>query len=377
MRALLQSIALLLVLSAAARAQAQLVDPELFGDGKPPVFRQEDTDRRFLKTGINAALSAPPKDPACRRVLATLLVAYSDALVYLHRKDQNFYVDPTLLQTFNRGIVTSDFPATAYLAAMIRRTLIEKKVPEGWVQTAETLRGELQAPIAVARMKLDADAVQTIDSFSFTIPALLDRYAREVKLAPSVSVDAAEDKFRDKYMDRDIAWGGLVLHDVAQQAPPEPPRGKKGKGKGKGKKKPPPPEVETEAQELPTWAVVGFVVGKAQEAIPGLPGSGHAAPQLEIRARLKDGAPLEVGKLTRGERVLIKGHLWDVATNLGYVEVRDATLLPDPDWSSWAGLASPRDVAACNLAVNDLSPYGYKKRESQAPASNPFSHGKE
>lgn len=371
MRSSLRTAALLLVLALASTAKAQLVDPELFGDGKPPVFRQEDTDRRFLKTGINAGLAQPPKEPACRRVLATLLVAYSDALVYLHRKDQNFYVDPQLLQTFNRSLVTHDFPATAYLAAMIRRTLIEKKVPEGWLQTAEALRSELQAPIAVARMKLDAEGLQTIDSFSFTVPALLDRYAKEVKLAPSVAVDAAEDKFRDKYMDRDVAWGGLVLHDVAQQAPAEPPKGKKGKGKSKHA---PPP---AEAEPLPTWAVVGFPVGPAQQAVPGIPGSGHAAPQLEIRARLKDGPPLDVAQLTRGQRVLVKGHLWDVTTNLGYVELRDAYLLPDPDWSTWPGVATPADVTACPIAVNDLSPYGYKKREGQSAPSNAFSHGKE
>ncbi|MBS2032081.1 MAG: hypothetical protein JST54_29550 [Deltaproteobacteria bacterium] len=369
MHTLLRTVAGLVVMLGAAPAFAQVVDPELFGDGKPPVYREEDGDRRFLKTQIYAALAQPPKDESCRRILATLLVAYSDALPYLHRKDQNFYVDPELLQSLNRSIVTPDFPATAFLASMVRRTLIDKKVPPEWLQSAELYRTQLAAPISTARMKLDSESVGLIDSFSFTVPALLDRYAREVKLAPSVAVDAAEDKFRDKYMDRDIAWGGLLLWDVAKQAPPEPPKKSK-----KSKKKPAaeePPPVD-----LPTWAIVGFPLGQPKPPVPGVPGSGQV-PQLQIRARLVDNQSVDLTKLVRGTRVLVKGHLWDIGPNMEYVEVRDASIFPDADWRSWPSLATPRDVANCDIAVNDLSPYGYTPKAKRAEAPNAFSHTKQ
>lgn len=370
MRALLRTAALLLVAFSAAPAVAQVVDPELFGDGKPPVYKEEEIDRRFVKTGIYAALADPPKDPACRKVLATLLVAYADALPYLHRKDQNFYVDPALLQTVRASITTNDFPAVSYLQAMIRRTMIDKKVPAAWLDTGEKLKAELQAPIATARMQLDATTVEPIDSFSYTMDALLARYAREVKLAPSVAVDAAEDKFRDKYMDRDVAWGGLLLYDIAKQAPPEPPKKSK-KGKHKKVEEPPPEPVDT-----PTWAVVGYPVGTPQPTVPGIPGSGQV-PQIQIRARLKDDQKVDLSKFARGQRVLLKGHLWDIGPNMQYVEVRDAYLVPDPDWRTWPGLATPHDVFNCDIAVNDLSPYGYTPRNKRTSAPDPFAHGKQ
>jgi hypothetical protein len=353
----------LLTLSAPGLVRAQVVDPELFGDGKPPVYREEETDRRFLKTGIAQGLAAPPKDPACRRILATLLVAYSDALPYLHRKDQNFFVDPALLATLDRTASSAEFPARAYLAAMIRRTLIDRKVPEAWGATSELFRKELAAPIATPRMGLYESALPLIDSFGFTIPALLDRYAREVKLAPSLTVDVAEDRYRDKYMDRDVTWGGLILHDIAQEAPPEPP-----KGKHKKKDEPPP-----EPTKLATWAIVGFPVGKPQQVLPGVPGGGQV-PQLQIRIRLADDQKADVEKFVRGSRVMVKGHLWDIATNMDFVEVRDGFLFADPEWEAWPGLAQPGDVRACPIAVNDLSLYGMRK--GPARGGDAFTHDK-
>ena len=366
MRTFLRMTAVLLVGLAAAPALGQVVDPELFGDGKPPVYKDQETDRRFLKTGIYAALNAPPKDPSCQRILATLLVAYAQALPYLHRKDQNFYVDPALIQTLGRTVESREFPGTAFLAAMIRRTLIDKKVPPSWVATGEVLQQRLNAPIAVNQMKLFESSVKLIDSFDFTMPALLNRYAREVKLAPSVAVDAAEDQFRDKYMDRDIAWGGLLLYDVAKQAPPPPP--KKKRGRHKLAEEPP-----AEPVEQPTWAIVGFPVGQPKPAVPGLPGSGQV-PQIEIRARLADDQVTDLSKLVRGQRVLVKGHLWDIGPNMAYVEVRDAYIFPDVDWRTWPGLASPQDIAACPIAVNDLSPYGYIPKTNVSNHDNAFDH---
>jgi hypothetical protein len=359
-------LACLLVL-ACRPALAQVVDPELFGDGHLPTYREEETDRRFLKSGIYAALSNPPKDAACSRVIASLLVAYADALPYLHRKDQSFYVDPSLLNVLDRTASSDAFPARAFLAEMIRRTMIDKRVPAAWIATSELYRKGLAAPIAVEKLKLFSASVQPIDSFTFSVPALLDRYGREVKLAPSVAVDAAEDKYRDKYMDRDVAWGGLILSDIAQEAPPEPPK-KKGHKK---KEEAPPPEPT----ELPTWAVLGFPVGKAAPTVPGMPGGG-GVPMLQIRARLKAEQPLDLTKFVRGQRVMVKGHLWDIGPDMAWVEVRDAVLFQDPDWSTWPGVATAEDVRACPIAINDLSPYGFRQRPG-AGQPDPFTHSKQ
>ena len=369
MRSISQMVAALAVVLTAHSALAQVVDPELFGDGKAPVFKMEETDRRFTKTGIYAALSDPPKDPACRRIVATLLVAYADALPYLHRKDQNFYVDPALLQTLNRTILTPDFPATTFLASMIRKTLIDKKVPPAWRVTAETLRAQLNAPIDVSRMQLDAQHITLIDSFSFNMPALLSRYAREVKLATSVAVPQAEDRFRDKYMDRDVAWNGLLLWDVAKELPPEPPKTSKRRRHKKADDAPPPTPAE-----LHTWAITGFPVGRPPPRIPGT--APQRAPEVQVRARLQDNQLVDLSKLVRGQPVLVKGHLWDIGPNMSYVEIRDAYIFTDANWSTWPGLATRADVAECAIAVNDLSPYGYIPKSKRVdPSGNAFQHG--
>ena len=363
----MRTVALLGVTLFSWPALAQVVDVELFGDGHLPSYREEDPDRRFLKSGIAAALASPPTDEPCARIVAELLVAYADALPYLHRRDQDFYLDPGLVNAVDRGVGNGPFPAKAFVASMIRRTLIDKRVRPEWIQTAEVLRKALAAPIAVEKMKLYSTGVQTIDSWEFNIPALLNRYGREVKLAPSVAVEAADDKFRDKYMDRDITWGGLVLSDIAQEAPPEQP-----KTKGRKKKEPIPPP---EPAQLHTWAILGFPVGPAPSTIPGMPAAG-GVPMLQIRVRLKAEQPLDLSKFVRGQRVMVKGHLWDMGPDMAWIEVRDAVLFQDPDWSTWPGVANADDVRMCAIAVNDLSAYG--SRPHPLPGRpDPFVHTKQ
>ena len=154
--------------------------------------------------------------------------------------------------------------------------------------------------------------------------------------------------------------------------PPQPPQGKK----GKHKKKEEPPPAPTDTEPLPTWAIVGFPLGQPQPTVPGVPGSGQV-PQLQIRVRLKDDQPIDLSKLVRGQRVLVKGHLWDIGPNMEFVEVRDAYLFPDVDWRSWPGLASAQDIARCDIAVNDLSPYGYQAKGKHTAPPNPYVHTKE
>jgi hypothetical protein len=347
-------------------AGGQVIDPEIFGDGHVPLYKEEEIDRRFLKTGIHAALEQLPKEASCQRIVATLLVAYSDAMAYLHRRDQSFYVDPALLQTLDRTVSSDQFPARAYLASMIRRTLIDKKVPAAWIRTGEILKKSLQAPIETQRMQLQGQGISPIDSFFYTEDALLNRYGREVKRATSVDVSTAEERFRDKYMNRDVAWGGLVLHDIARQLPAAAPAPAKKHGKHAVA-----PAPAADAGPEPLWAILGFPVGPPLPTVPGIPGGGQV-PELEIKVRLADDPLIDTTQLARGQRVLVKGHLWDIAPNMAWVEVHDAYLFPDPDWSTWPGLALAGDVRACPIAINDLSPEGTRARPGLGP--DPFVH---
>jgi hypothetical protein len=109
----------LLLLALPAHAQKEV----FFGTGKAPVFRESDTDRRFAKTRISKALAAGTDDPNCVQLIGGLLTALAEAGPYLHRKDENFIVDPYVLQAVQTQLSNGRFPGTAYFAAMVLRKL--------------------------------------------------------------------------------------------------------------------------------------------------------------------------------------------------------------------------------------------------------------
>src|SRR4051812_1531068 len=102
----------LLLLSCPALAQADL----LFGSGKPPIFKEEELDRRFLKSKVNRALNQGTQDPRCAQLLGGLLTVLAEVAPMLHKRDENFYVDPALVQALNTQLTTPRFPGNAYLA---------------------------------------------------------------------------------------------------------------------------------------------------------------------------------------------------------------------------------------------------------------------
>lgn len=324
-----------LVLSLPAAAQRDV----FFGTGKPPVFKETDTDRRFAKTKIAKALSTGTEDPNCAQLLAGLLTALAEAGPFLHRKDETFMVDPFVLEAVNTQLSNPRFPGTAYFASMVRRVLIERRLPDAWLATAESLNATARI-IDLGKLKMMNEGIKPIDSFLFTLPALRDRYLHEVVRANSAVTTDVAGAFRDTYLDRDVAWAGAVLIDAATLAQP---KGKKGK-------KPPPPADGEELGALLQWdppdpnAHQLNVLGKVDKP-----------PPVKIIARLAPRQYVDLERIPRGTRLLVKGRFWEMNRTVTEVELRDALLLPDRDFSGGLLLADPNAVAQCPLAMNELT----------------------
>ncbi|MFN7132614.1 MAG: hypothetical protein ACK4N5_11075 [Myxococcales bacterium] len=353
--------ALLTLASLLVTLPALAADVELFGSGKPPTWSESKIDKRFAKTRIAQALENPPTDRACAKVVGTLLTAFAEGAPYFHKKDQTFYLDPTLVGWFQEQLTTDRFPALAYLQMMVRRAMIEGKAPEAWLKTAKTLKARSGAPIDLERLSYAADGVQLIDSFLFTLPMLQHRYQNEILLATSAGAATAQERFENQYLDRDVAWSGLLLADVVKVTPEKPKKGKKGKAE-------PPPE---EPQETAYWATL--LLPTQSPAMHPLFRAPPATP-IVVRVKLQPEQYVDVKKAVKATRYMTVGRLWAIRPGDGEVsspviadlELRDGLLFRDRDWSSAAELASlatMEDVMGCPLAVNDLSETGLRDRQ--------------
>ncbi|MGI5861843.1 MAG: hypothetical protein ACOX6T_07255 [Myxococcales bacterium] len=339
------ALAALLALPLAVRSES----PDLFAK-KPHRWRTEDLDKRFLKTRIAKALQEPPADPACARVVASLLMAFSEAAPYFHKKDENFF----LFQTIIAPIATEDFPAEAYLRHMVRRAMLDKKAPEAWLKTAKVLRERHKAPIDLARLAYAVDGPMLIDSVYFSLAVFLERYQAEVALAPSLAQASAQQRFRDQYLDRDLTWGGLVLADIHKEDRP-----KKRKGKA---------ALDAEEDEGPSYIATLVVPVAAPVSHPIF-----KAPKQEpirVRVKLMLQQYFDLTKAVVSSPYIVRGRLWDFKVGDGApgtppleFEIRDGLLFEDRDWSRYAGFAQPGDAEACALCINDLSPLGLKQKQ--------------
>src|SRR5439155_3739528 len=126
-----------------------------FGNGKPLVFREEGRDRQFAKSRFAKALSEGTEDPNCVQLLGGMFTALAEIAPVLHARDANFSLDPSLLQAVQlqlgtvQGamqvgydvVATPRWPALDYLPAMVRRVLIDKRLPDEWLATAEAMKG--------------------------------------------------------------------------------------------------------------------------------------------------------------------------------------------------------------------------------------------
>jgi hypothetical protein len=326
-----------LLVAAPALAQKEM----FFGTGKPPIFKDEEADRRFAKSKINRALTEGTQDPNCTQLIGGLLTAVAEIVPALHKRDENFTMDPVLLHAVQTQLTNQRFPGVNYLNAMVRRVLIDKKVPDAWLATAEAINPTVRI-IDMGKLRLGNDGVRPIDSFYFTLQALRDRYEIEVLRATSAATGDIHGEFRDAYLDRDVAWGGAFLIDAGLATKPKP---KKGKGKQPAPEDDEPETVIALLQWDPPQPQQNALMVFAQKKIP----------PVKIIAKLAPKQYIDLAKVPRGKRMLVKGRFWEMNRAVTEVELRDVLLFEDRDWSQGALLADPQAVFACPLASNELT----------------------
>lgn len=348
------SLVFLLVCFAGTTAIAQ---PDVFfGSGQAPTYVEHDIDRRFAKSKINRGLTNGTQDQNCTQLLGGLFTLLAEAAPTFHKRDENFYLDPVLVHALNAQLTNPRFPGSAYLATMVRRVMITGKLPPGWLATANALNRTVGI-IDMAKLQFIADGLKPLDSFLFTLPALQQRYELEVLRANTAARSTAVLSFRDAYLDREVAWGSLYLVDIG---PPKKARGKK-------KKKALPEEtkylVATLQYEPPQQnpeSVSATLFGSVKKEKP-----------TRIVARLAPEQFVDIHRIPKGKRLLVRGRFWDMSDDLKRLELRDALLFEDRDWSQGALLARPEAVAMCPLAINDLAgtapvqPGGFGMRPGQ------------
>ncbi|HEX8826123.1 MAG TPA: hypothetical protein VF794_39825 [Archangium sp.] len=334
----MRSALLALVLCLASLPAA--AQPEVFfGAGNDvPNIKEEDFDRRFLKTGLYRALSQGTNDPNCAQLLGGLMTMLAETAPLLHKRDENFYLDPMLVEALNTQLSNPRFQANAYLVAMVRRVLIEHKLPQSWFQTATAL-GPVVLTIDVGKLRFLSEGLQPIDSFFLTLPALRERYEIEVRRANATAASSAEKMFRENYLDRQVAFGGIELIDLAVEKPKKKPKKRKGEP----------------VEEEPLTAVARMVW------YPPDPNAGElnifGTPKrtvVNITARLAPQQYLDLSRIPKGTRLMVRGRLWGFKKAVQDVELRDALIFQDRDWSQGAVLVDPNAVARCPIATNDL-----------------------
>lgn len=332
----LLSLVLVLLTSTQALAQADV----FFRSGAPPVFKEEEPDRRFAQSRVARALAAGTQDPNCAQVLNGFLTLLGETAPYLHKRDENFYLDPVLVKALSAQLINPRFPGNAYLASMVRRVMIDGKLDPRWLALARALNGK-GARIDISKLELLADGVKPIESFYFTFPALMQRYELEVKRANTSAKDTALMSFRDAYLDREVAWSGLTVIDIGP-----PPKPKKRKGHHAAA-----PEYD------PSILIARLEWYPPDPRADDLDifGKKHKPKPVIFEAQLAPNQYVDLQRIPKGTRVLVRGRFWEMSDDLHRVELRNALIFGERDWTQGAFLADPRAVAQCPFATNDLA----------------------
>jgi hypothetical protein len=272
--------------------------------------------------------------------LGGLLTALGEVGPRIHKRDENFYVDPHLLNALATQVGNPAFPANAYLASMVRRVLIDQKLPQEWMETAKQVATVIPT-VDLAKLRFLAEGVRPIDSFLLTLPMLRERYEIELSRATTAAAVTHDLAFRDMYVDREVSFGELNLLDIRPET---------AEVRGKKKKK-----------ALDADEALGMVARlewrppapQDHEILPFRPKT--RAVVVTVTARLSAKQYVDLEKLPRGKRMLVRGRLWSIGKKASSVELRDALLFEDRDWAVAALLANPNAVAQCPMAVNELT----------------------
>ncbi|HLL02861.1 MAG TPA: hypothetical protein VK539_19925 [Myxococcaceae bacterium] len=328
---------------------------QLFNPGAPPVFKEEEMDRRFKRSKVHQVLMQGTRDPNCEQLVGGLLTLLGETSVYLHKRDENFYLDPMLVQALNGQMSNQRFPGSAYFISMVRRVLIDRKLSQDWLDTAVVMSQASAPQIDVSKLRFLADGIKPVDSFLLTLPMLRERYEVEVLRANATAASTAEAVFRDTYIDRDVVFGGLEFIDAAMEKKKKPKRGA---------------PVDNEPPAL-IARLVWYPPDPNAGALQIFGGAQQKPKGITLSARLSDKQYINLDQVPKGARLLVRGRFWEYKKDkkgLIDVELRDALLFVDRDWSQGALIVDPNATAACPVAYNELSgtaptqPGGFGKR---------------
>lgn len=333
--------ALLLMLSGPALAQRDLAG-EFFGSGKAPIFREQEADRRFARSKLNRILTSGTDDPACAQVAGALFAVLAEIGPTLHKRDENFSLDPALLQVVQQQLNRPGFPGSAYVALMVRRVLIDGKLPDGWLDTATQINRGYRA-IDLPKLKALANGVTLVDSFYLTIPALRDAHEKEIGRATRIS-ETSQLEFRDHFLDRLVTWTDLMVVDIGPDAPEAPPPGKR-RGRSAPVASGDGAMVAT-LQELPQREETQQLMIFQQKVKP---------PTVLVRAKLSPQQVVDIYRIGKNRAVTVRGRLWEMNADLTQLQLRDAELFFTHDWSDGATLLSPNAIPQCPAAVDELN----------------------
>lgn len=315
---------------------------QLFNPGNPPVFKEEELDKRFTKSKVHQMLLQGTNNPNCVQVVGGLLTLLGETAPYFHKRDENFYLDPMLAQALSTQLTNQRFPGSTYFVAMVRRVLIDRKLPADWLETANAL-SPYYPVMDLSKLRMLSEGVKPVDSFMLNLPVLRERYETEVIRANSTAARTAEAVFRDTYVDREVVFGGLEFIDAALEKKKKPVKKKRGA-----------PVVEEEPPALIARLVYYPPNPNANQLQPfGIPT--EKPKGVTITARLADKQFVNLDQIPKGTRMLVRGRLWEYKKGITEVEVRDALLFQDRDWSQGALLADPNATAACPMAFNELT----------------------
>jgi len=341
---------------------ARAAEPEPFAS-KPHVWREDEKDKRFWNTRLAKVLSLAPTNAACERVAASYLMALAEAAPFFHKKDDRLVIFEGMVAPLE----SPQFAARDFLVHLLHRVAIDGKAPEAWLATARKLKERIKAPIDLARLAYAVDGIQPVDSVELSLAALLSRYEAEVHLAPSLAQASALERFEDRYLDRDVVWSGLMLADIRKE---EPKKGAKRASAGGEAARP---------AYLATFLVPLRSSSESESDAPPF-FQAPKPPPIRLRARLATEQYLDIKATVRSARYVVHGRLWGFKAGGGKagvpsfdIDLREAFLFDDRDWSHYEGFASAEDAAACDACRNDLSPLGLKEAQGVGNRDG-FSH---